>query len=64
MKKKLILLLVLSMLALQACTLRICTPTYVDAVTGKQQYACIDKRVGPAAPVFTFVNEARQMHRR
>ena len=61
--KKLI-VFVLSAYLLSACTLRVCTPTYVSADTGKQQYACVDKRLGSAQPVITIINSARQMSRR
>ena len=64
MKKKMILLLVLSMLALQACTVRILTPTYDNAGTGQQNYSVQTLRFGPALPVITVINPYRQMSRR
>ena len=60
--KKLILFLITASL-LSACTLRVCTPTYVS-YDGIQQYACVDKRVGSAKPIITYINQARQMSRR
>lgn len=64
MKKKMILLLVLSMLALQACTVRILTPSYVNAGTGQQNYSVQTLRFGPALPVITVINLYRPMSRR
>ena len=64
MKKKLVLTIITLAMFLTACTLRVCTPTYVDAITGQQQYACVDKRDGPAQPIVTVINPYRQMTRR
>lgn len=66
MKKKItkIVFAVLVAVMLSSCTLRVCTPTYVSADTGQQQYACVDKRVGPAQPIITVINPYRQMSRR
>lgn len=63
-KSKLIMFTLLVAVFLSSCTLRVCAPTYVSADTGQQQYACVDRRVGPAQPVFTYFNAARQMNRR
>jgi ABC-type Zn uptake system ZnuABC Zn-binding protein ZnuA len=64
MKKKLVLTLITLAMFLSACTLRICTPTYVDAITGQQQYSCKDYRKGASLPVVTVINPYRQMTRR
>jgi len=64
MKKKIILLLVLSVLALQACTLKVCTPTHINYSTGQQLYSCQSYQKGAAFPVFTVYNMARQMTKR
>lgn len=64
MKKKLILTITTLAMFLTACTLRVCTPTYVDAITGQQQYSCKDYRKGPAQPIITVINPYRQMSKR
>lgn len=64
MKKKLVLTITTLAMFLTACTLRVCTPTHIDYSTGQQQYACVDKRVGPAQPIITVINPYRQMTRR
>lgn len=61
---KVIVFAVLVAVMLSACTLRVCTPTYVDAITGQQYYSCVSKQVGPAQPIITVINPYRQMTRR
>lgn len=63
MRKKMIVALLIAAF-LSSCTLRICTPTYVSAGTGKQQYSCVDYRKGASTPVVTVINPYRQMGKR
>ncbi|MBI5942878.1 MAG: hypothetical protein HY864_00800 [Chloroflexi bacterium] len=54
MKRKIVLILIAVALMGSACTLRVCTPAYVNAGTGEQVWICVSRQRGAAEPVVTL----------
>lgn len=65
MKKKLILFMVLSMLALQACTFKVWQFQHMDFTNNRPVYKLVASgQIGSAAPVINYILPARQMTKR